>query len=255
MDTSVKRNNDGWVGITTLLLSVFVSLTLTLCNIVPSVFSAWLCVTVWTCFSSAHRSRKPDWTKKRIIIVPLRALCYITADLFWEKDPGRSKTAAEKFSAYFFLLAAYCLINCFLNKAGLGWALIFYFFAFVPPLIHICRIKEISNLHRVRLFLEFSGFDVSKFLFRCTRFFHLPHRRCTNRLSLKKGYEPSQKVFMTHGRSRENRSSSTIRKRQTAKKSAEPDPGEYANNDTQDSYVANGLGGCASLYIKDARHE
>ena len=254
MDTSVKRNNESWVGITTLLLSVFVSLTLPLNNIVPSALSAWLCVTVWTCFSSAYHSSGSSWTK-RIISVPLRALCDITADLFLGKNLGRSKTAAEKFCAYFFLLAGCCLINCFLNKAGLEWALLFYFLAFVPPLIYICRIEEISNLHRVRLFLEFFGFEVSKYLFRCTRFFHLSHRRRTNRLSLKKGYEPSQKVFMTHGRSRENRSSSTIRKRQTSKKSADPDPGEYANNDAQDSYVANELGGCASLYIKGACHE
>ena len=255
MNTSVKRNNEGWVGITTLLLSFFVSLTLTFSNIVPSVLSAWLCVTVWTCFCSAYHSSESSWTKKRIIVVPLRALWDITADLFWRKDPGPSKTAAEKFCAYFFLLAGYCLINFFLNKAGLDWFKLFYLLAFVPPLIYIFRIKEISNLHRVILFLEFFGFEVSKYLFRCTRFFRLFHRRRTNRLSLKKAYGTLKKVFMTHGRSRENRSSSTIRKRQTSKKSAAPDPGEHANNDAQDSYVANELGGCASLYIKGACHE
>lgn len=253
MVDNTMRNKAEAVGVGSLLFSFFSSLILS--NTFLPVASSFLCATAWTYFVSVYRFTDIYPKNLKLLSAPFKSLFNLTTDLLLGKNQIKAKVAAEKLCGYIFLLTGFYLANCILNKASIVGPSFLYLFAFVPPIIYVCRLKTKSRLSKVILFFEFYGFNYSKFLLKFRRSFCLRHRHLLYTIPIQKGQKESSKVFVDHCCSREPRLSTRNEKKQGCKKSDDPDPEGPLDSSNWNSDLVVEFDKCASLDKNEAHHE
>ncbi len=252
MYSQTKKNKAEWIAIGSLLFSILLSIPLT--NFLFLYPSSMVCLLGWVFFISVFRaSQSAKYVGRpfsQLLLVPFESLRRLTYELLKGEDPVQIKVAAEKFCGFAFLFTGFCLTNNIINESDINGALFSYVLSFLPAGIFACRAAKIMHRPSFVLFLEFFGFKIPKIL-KCKPPFYLHCRFPLYLLSLQVNQNLSPRTFKTLKHSRECRYSSSSRKKQGTKKSADPDPEGAPRNNCYKSNLDCGT----SLAKEEVHHE